>query len=92
MGRLWWTGQRPLSPGRFCLLAEQRVAVPDGAGQPEGQAAGLWEEISEAPTQGIDCAAVRRTVEPVERARTIHRTAAKTEKRFYSPSEARSVQ
>lgn len=26
------TGQLPLSPGVFCLLAEHRVAVPDGAG------------------------------------------------------------
>ena len=51
---------------------------------------GLWEEISEAPTQGIGCAAVRRTVEPVERARTIRRTAAKNRKRLNSPSAARS--
>src|SRR3712207_4195686 len=54
---------------------------PTEPGQPEGQAVdGLWEEISEAPTQGIDCAAVRRTVEPVERARTIRRTAAKNQR------------
>src|SRR3712207_7493521 len=37
---------------------------PTEPGQPEGQAGdGLWEEISEAPTQGISCAAVRRSEE-----------------------------
>ncbi|GAA3406150.1 hypothetical protein GCM10011577_35680 [Pseudarthrobacter polychromogenes] len=42
----------------------------------------MWEDISEAPTQGIRCAAVRRTV---ERAHTIRRTAAKTEKTLLQP-------
>ena len=48
----------------------------------------MWEEISAAPTQGIRCAAVRRTVEPVERARTIRRTAAKNRKMLLQPERS----
>jgi hypothetical protein len=52
---------------------------------------GLWEEISEAPTQAIGCAAVRRTVEPVERARKIQRTAAKKEKNLVLPERSEAL-
>ena len=87
-GAVWVTGQLSFSPVVSCLLGEHRVAVSDGAGPPNGQAAdGLWEEIGEAPTQCKRCTAVRMTVEPVERARAIHRTAARTGSAFIARAQ-----